>query len=881
MHAIERVLSHYFIVLLGPQGLNHDMTLAQGLYKAQYYSKKNEASRNALIVESVGGNWENFKKADPALRNQTGFMSATRWTSASRVSLQMVKRLDVPASDELITLAASLCGGQESSDWLSMVPIFKCINKDDISAEMLILFCLSNTAPGGKKGESVIGCAGVLSCFGSPENRIALFVASAFHKIHLRWAGFCDGKTELSTAECISTRFREKIRNNRLFIKQMNELSRNWKSFLPGVHEFIEKEATRAEALGLGNKKHIITNYDKKMKKATKTTIPLTFKYWVEPDLKAGFSLAQNLDPHVGPFAARAILAILRKLGMIEFDENITYDFLVETNSNIPFAPMPHNDLDEGEIIPCIDLMNYEDIENLEDESSNSDYHETNSNDGDDYENFSCESANCSTYVSTNQNTDSNIDEIYAQQNSHYDDHTEIDDNDSISLNNDNINENIDNNNSIDNNSVDNNENNNHICDDNDDDDSPWDRDSKDWAYPGIPMRQYIQMIMEGFIELSPAELEGIVNAYGLKNKYVINELLLLANGDLLKQLNENIEDWEQHDHISISYWKLYQMKYPALADTIEKIFGYICITNTPVEQLFSCADQQIRGNQSADTNARNMDYVAKMKHAIARGMRYNKKNEGEKRVKHLFRSKSNQNEFMHKLHDSGQRLCNSLIINSKVKTKTIKELIKDGKKMNELKQLLPYTRVEMAANMTSALRVGALEVRLGVKNASIAKAEDLSVMPEVVKTKFEILALELLTEELRNYLKEYFINDSDLCDIIKRAKKIDSPPEFPQGLMTLIIPYWMENSDAFLLVVNREKKPEKNKLQKHASSLKAKAMKDILINYYKNKKPNAENLRKLERTKILKGDFNIPDTLVSMMLIYWDAEGIDPLVLL
>jgi hypothetical protein len=66
------------------------------------------------------------------------------------------------------------------------------------------------------------------------------------------------------------------------------------------------------------------------------------------------------------------------------------------------------------------------------------------------------------------------------------------------------------------------------------------------------------------------------------------------------------------------------------------------------------------------------------------------------------------------------------------------------------------------------------------------------------------------LTEELRNYLKEYFINDSNLCDIIKREKKVDTPPEFPQGLMTLIIPYWVENPEAFLLVVNREKRPEK-----------------------------------------------------------------------
>jgi hypothetical protein len=386
MHAIERVLSHYFIVLLGPQGLKNDLSLAQGLFKMQYYAEKNEAFRHALIVESEGGDCNNYKNADPCLRNQTGFMCPTRWTAASKVSLKMVKRLNVPAKLPLIELAASLCGGQDTSEWLSMVPIFKCIIMDELSAEMLILFILSNVAPGEKKGESVIGCSGVLSCFGAPENRIALFVASAFYEKHIKWASFCDGKTELSKTECISTRFREKIRNNRLFIKQMNDLSRNWKLFLPGVDEFILKEATRAEVLGLGNREEIITNYDIKLKKATKTTMPLTIKYWIEPDLKAGFSLAQTLDPIVGPFAAKAILAILRKSGKIKFDENVTYDSLLETNNNTPFAPMPHNDLNKEEIVPCIELMDYVDTEDLEDESSSLDCVESSNNDGDDYE---------------------------------------------------------------------------------------------------------------------------------------------------------------------------------------------------------------------------------------------------------------------------------------------------------------------------------------------------------------------------------------------------------------------------------------------------------------------------------------------------------------
>lgn len=102
---------------------------------------------------------------------------------------------------------------------------------------------------------------------------------------------------------------------------------------------------------------------------------------------------------------------------------------------------------------------------------------------------------------------------------------------------------------------------------------------------------------------------------------------------------------------------------------------------------------------------------------------------------------------------------------------------------------------------------------------------------------------------------------------------------EDPEGLMSLIIPYWVANPDAFQIVSNRVRKPVKNKLQRYASNLNAKNMKRELINYYKNVNRDEAILHKLVNSKINKGDFDIPDCLVSMMFVYWEVSGIDPLL--
>lgn len=55
MHNFERILSLIINMLMGNQGLAHDMTPAQNLYRYNYYMKKLKPFVDTLIVIAMGG----------------------------------------------------------------------------------------------------------------------------------------------------------------------------------------------------------------------------------------------------------------------------------------------------------------------------------------------------------------------------------------------------------------------------------------------------------------------------------------------------------------------------------------------------------------------------------------------------------------------------------------------------------------------------------------------------------------------------------------------------------------------------------------------------------------------------------------------------------
>ena len=114
----------------------------------------------------------------------------------------------------------------------------------------------------------------------------------------------------------ISTRSIENVLFERYFVESIQHLSTDWKSFLPGVHDFTTSESIRAKNLGLIVEESEMYEYFD-----IKPMMAITLKYFITPSLRIGWSILQVVDPHVGPVAAAAILIVLRKMGYISNDD--------------------------------------------------------------------------------------------------------------------------------------------------------------------------------------------------------------------------------------------------------------------------------------------------------------------------------------------------------------------------------------------------------------------------------------------------------------------------------------------------------------------------------------------------------------------------------
>ena len=152
--------------------------------------------------------------------------------------------------------------------------------------------------------------------------------------------------------------------------------------------------------------------------------------------------------------------------------------------------------------------------------------------------------------------------------------------------------------------------------------DTCWSTGSKTHAARTVVMSEYGKIIKDGFLNAPLENVKGIVDAYGLSHRAVVTKLMKLSNGLLVKYLNERIDDWQSHTHVSPEYWDLFREFFPAVADLLTVNFEARSVTGTPVEQTFCLTATQIRANQSADTNAKNMNHASSIRGAISREMR-------------------------------------------------------------------------------------------------------------------------------------------------------------------------------------------------------------------------------------------------------------------
>ena len=282
MHNFERVLVSLFSTLMGSQGLAYDTSTAQNLYRLNYYWVKFKAMVEALTTQSVGGDPNLFNEAPPEIRNLIGEIASTRWLSSERTTERLIGLLKVKATEHIKEFVKLYFGGEESDDWKTAKEYCVCIDSNDLSQFMLTFWYLANHTPGGRKGEGLVGCMKVLGFLGSPYQRASIFIVASLYPIHLEWVKFSDKGSEIAKdVKTISTRSIENVLFERYFVESIQHLSTDWKSFLPGVHDFITSESIRAKNLGLiVDEIEMYEFFDIKIKKGTDPMMAIILKYF-------------------------------------------------------------------------------------------------------------------------------------------------------------------------------------------------------------------------------------------------------------------------------------------------------------------------------------------------------------------------------------------------------------------------------------------------------------------------------------------------------------------------------------------------------------------------------------------------------------------------
>ena len=389
-----------------------------------------------------------------------------------------------------------------------------------------------------------------------------------------------------------------------------------------------------------------------------------------------------------------------------------------------------------------------------------------------------------------------------------------------------------------------------------------WTIESQTHAAPTIPMAQYEKIIMDGFIDAPVLVSQGIVNAYGLKHKMIIAELLAISRGFLLSHLDERLVDWKLHRHVSKEFWNIFEEYFPYLADSLTVNFQARSITGTPVEQTFCLTATQIRANQSSDTNAKNMNHASSVKGAIAREMRsfvdsYGANNKRSR--KHIFRGTESQCSYLRSLTGYGRKLADIVTVNGRITVPTVVNMRAKGKKVMELTHSLPHTRAEMTANAPGGkVKINSASFLQSIQDSTTSKINSWDTMPEPEKDIFDEAAKKMSLAALRKLLRSYFIDNPEMCSKISKMKRGDNSLS-PDTLISTIVAHWKATSDTPPNDLLAARAPSAR--EREISKMQVPKLREILLDFYNGDDEKCAHI-KIAR----KGDFETPDSLIAMM---------------
>lgn len=261
----------------------------------------------------------------------------------------------------------------------------------------------------------------------------------------------------------------------------------------------------------------------------------------------------------------------------------------------------------------------------------------------------------------------------------------------------------------------------------------------------------------------------------------------------MLSELNTNNETlhenkkWVVGDGLN-AYWPLFEGIFPYLHDTLTVNFQSRPITGTAAEQTFSMTATQVRPNNCASTNSKNMNHAQSVRGAILREMYNFTDSHNSKKRKRQMRSIDSRHEYLLNLSEYADSLDEP-----EQEIKTVKEMRGKGKKMTELVEIYEHTKNEVQANERHENKKSSGDAVLkSIQSSSHAKENHLDLC-EIVVDEWVEKTRKMTSKGLKDMLLSYYSDQPTECKIIKKANKGDN--DITGSLVQRVVEYWKKNN--------------------------------------------------------------------------------------
>jgi hypothetical protein len=188
----------------------------------------------------------------------------------------------------------------------------RCFNSEHMSHTILSFFIMAHHCT----KDAAALCWRIVVALCSPAQRMAIVLAAGLRPLHMKWARFADGYSQLTTSRTCSTRALELVAFQRSLLEDVHAIRVHGIKAFPAEWEFVQRETVRSQGLSDIQHHRHAAQYAQLWDKASEAMWLQAAKYCLDPAFKLGLCLLHLTCSITAPHVAQVLLECMRTDGI-------------------------------------------------------------------------------------------------------------------------------------------------------------------------------------------------------------------------------------------------------------------------------------------------------------------------------------------------------------------------------------------------------------------------------------------------------------------------------------------------------------------------------------------------------------------------------------